>query len=315
MLKMVILHLESLKQHACYSDASLKMLLNNCIEQQLNIAFSYFDSPERLSQMLKDDFSSYPSAHMLPYSSLSGALKTYGISTLECLLLDVNPEGIHIGKQLEMSTVSFFTETDSFKPSWEADYLLETLDGITCTFLKNIHSHVHNEAVTITKTKHFIIRELGVTDIPALVKMAKKPEISCNLDDLKEPLEAELEKHRAYIKYAYHFDGFGLWGVFDQENQTLAGRCGIQSTTIDDTAEIELGYCMDLPYQHKGYAYECCKAVLEYAFTNLQLDDLIVCIENTNERSIKLAKRLGFEYEKRCIRNQKTCSIYRLLKS
>ena len=47
--------------------------------------------------------------------------------------------------------------------------------------------------------------------------------------------------------------------------------------------------------QHKGYAYEACQAILEYASDELGIQEMFAVIDKTNEPSRKLAQKLGFE--------------------
>ena len=57
---------------------------------------------------------------------------------------------------------------------------------------------------------------------------------------------------------------------------------------------IELGYLIDEPFRGKGYACEACRAILEYAFQELELDCVYARIDEKNEASICLAQKLGF---------------------
>ena len=93
----------------------------------------------------------------------------------------------------------------------------------------------------------------------------------------------------------YGFYGYGLWVVYDKESGNLVGRIGLENREIDGKLEVELGYVIGTKYQRKGYAYECCMKVMEYAFDELAMEGIFLCTNKNNLPSIKLAKKLGFE--------------------
>ncbi len=56
---------------------------------------------------------------------------------------------------------------------------------------------------------------------------------------------------------------------------------------------LELGYIVAKPYHRQGYAYEMCRAVLDYAFAVLRADMVMVRIHPQNKASLELARKLG----------------------
>ena len=123
-------------------------------------------------------------------------------------------------------------------------------------------------------------------------------------------MEEELELHEAYIKNAYHFWGYGFWGVFLKADGRLIGRCGIQNCEIDGQPEIELGYLLDPAYQGMGYAFECTRFVVDYAFHRLGIRRLVAAIACKNLRSLQLAAKLGMHCEKKLYYKNMDCFLY-----
>ena len=74
----------------------------------------------------------------------------------------------------------------------------------------------------------------------------------------------------------------------------LIGRAGIENREIDGVTCCEIGYLIRRNMQHKGYAYEACQAILEYASDELGIQEMFAVIDKTNEPSRKLAQKLGF---------------------
>jgi [ribosomal protein S5]-alanine N-acetyltransferase len=55
-----------------------------------------------------------------------------------------------------------------------------------------------------------------------------------------------------------------------------------------------LGYCLHSKFQGKGLAFEACCALIEYAFTTLNLTKIVTGTGLANTPSVKLLSKLGF---------------------
>lgn len=66
------------------------------------------------------------------------------------------------------------------------------------------------------------------------------------------------------------------------------------STARFDTIEVELAFAFGKAYWGQGLAYEACLAMIDYAFRTLKLPRLVGGAYRTNERSIRLHRRLGY---------------------
>lgn len=140
------------------------------------------------------------------------------------------------------------------------------------------------------------------------------------------------ERLAAYISQVYRFYGYGLWSVLKKDG-TLIGCCGLaefeKQMCVDksgteceaarradktgaehgttESAEADVGYakeatntCLELQYmlaaefQGQGYAQEMCRAALRYAAWRTDWDKVWIRVHKSNEKSQRLAKRLGF---------------------
>lgn len=82
------------------------------------------------------------------------------------------------------------------------------------------------------------------------------------------------------------------WGVFDKGEQTLLGVVALKLSTTPD--ERELGYWLHVAHEGKGLAYEAALAALRVGFELDTLDAVDIRTDPENERSARLAERLGF---------------------
>ncbi len=107
--------------------------------------------------------------------------------------------------------------------------------------------------------------------------------------------DEELEKYLAYIHTVYSVFGFGLWTV-ELKGGEIIGRCGLQPVADEDSplGRIELGYLIAPGFRGQGYGFEACRAILDYAFDRLELDEVYAVIDEENIPSVMLARKLGF---------------------
>ncbi len=116
------------------------------------------------------------------------------------------------------------------------------------------------------------------------------------MEGLYPDYEKEKEYIELYIKNMYHFFGYGLWIVQIKETGEIIGRAGLENRIVNNVNEIEIGYMIGKNYQRKGYAYEACKAVLNYAKKELFIDKINAFILPDNKPSASLLLKLGFKY-------------------
>ncbi|MEK7387244.1 MAG: GNAT family N-acetyltransferase, partial [candidate division NC10 bacterium] len=82
-----------------------------------------------------------------------------------------------------------------------------------------------------------------------------------------------------------------LWAVEERDGGRLIGRIGCHYP--EGWPGFEVGWALARQYWGRGYAFEGARAALNHAFTALAQDRVISLIHPANERSIRLAERLG----------------------
>ena len=75
----------------------------------------------------------------------------------------------------------------------------------------------------------------------------------------------------------------------------IAGGCGLLLNELNDFAEI--GYWIDARLEGRGIVSECCRALIDYAFSELQLNRVQIRCAMENLRSAAIPRRLGFTHE------------------
>lgn len=171
------------------------------------------------------------------------------------------------------------------EPQCGTRYAVESLAEIDIEYLERVRRRYNHIPWDIGETERCLIRELSLSDLPALYELYDKP----GMTDFVEPLydyETELEYQKAYIENMYGFYEYGMWLVFSKETGNLIGRAGLEHN--------EMGYMIAPEFQNLGYATEVCRFIIDYARKNTDFEELYCRIDEKNVASVRLAKRLGF---------------------
>ena len=181
------------------------------------------------------------------------------------------------------------------EPQCGTRYAVESLAELDIEYLERVRRRYNHIPWDIGETERCLIRELSLSDLPALYELYDKP----GMTDYVEPLydyETELEYQKAYIENMYGFYEYGMWLVFSKETGKLIGRAGLEHN--------EMGYMIAPELWNRGYATEVCRFIIDYARENTDFEELYCRIDERNAASVHLAKKLGCNrpsiYEKDC---------------
>ena len=143
----------------------------------------------------------------------------------------------------------------------------------------------------VLETKRLILREMTQSDFPLLCKHLQDAEVMYAYEHAFSDTEVQEGINKQLQSYEQH--GFGVWSVILKENGELIGHCGLSMQPCEDREVLEIGYIFQKAYWHKGYAIEAAIACREYAFNELDVDEVFSLIRDTNIASQNVAKRNG----------------------
>ena len=198
-------------------------------------------------------------------------------SLTDCLWIVSHKQQKQIADSLGIASVG--------EPQCGTRYAVESLAELDIEYLERVRRRYNHIPWDIGETDRCLIRELSLSDLPALYELYAKP----GMTDYVEPLydyETELEYQKAYIENMYGFYEYGMWLVFSKETGKLIGRAGLEHD--------ELGYMIAPELQNLGYATEVCRFIIDYARENTDFEELYCRIDERNTASVRLAKKLGF---------------------
>ena len=144
------------------------------------------------------------------------------------------------------------------------------------------------------ETERLILRMWRAEDHEQYAKLFADPEVMRFLGG-KTLGPAESWRHLAFMIGHWHLLGYGLWAVEEKSSGTLIGRIGFLNPV--GWPGFELGWTLAREFWGKGYATEGARRALNYAFTELDRDHVISCIDPDNTASIRVAERLGEKVE------------------
>lgn len=146
----------------------------------------------------------------------------------------------------------------------------------------------------ILETDRLRVRESTVEDVDEFYRIYKEPSITLYIENLYTEREEEMAYMRAYIDQIYGFYGYGLWTVILKKTGQVIGKAGL---SVREGYEMpELGFVIDAGYQHQGYGYEVCTAILQYAKSELDFDEVQALVKKENRISMRLLDKLGFVF-------------------
>lgn len=109
-----------------------------------------------------------------------------------------------------------------------------------------------------------------------------------------------MDRRKAWAEFAvdtvgWQLRGYGMWAVDLQDSGELIGWAGVIQPEYYD--EPELGWMLRDGYEGQGLAFEAAETARSFARSTLGLDGLASFIAEGNDRSIRLAERLGAVWE------------------
>jgi RimJ/RimL family protein N-acetyltransferase len=146
------------------------------------------------------------------------------------------------------------------------------------------------------KTDRLILRPWETEDFEVYASMCAEPEVVRFTTIDGKPMSRDA----ASGAYAYQLGhwllkGFGQFAVVDRTTSEIIGRAGPWQP--ESWPDFEVQCVLRRKYWKKGYATEAMKACMAYSFEELNKPHLIGLIEPENIRSMRLAARVGEQFE------------------
>jgi len=154
-----------------------------------------------------------------------------------------------------------------------------------------------NRNQVLIETERLILRNIDLQDIDTFLEYRNDPNVAkyqswepnLNRKQITDFI-TELQTHK-----------IGEPGKWNQivwilkKNMLHIGDCALK--VQDDNRQAEFGFTLSRNFQGKGYAYEATRALINYAFAELNLHRIFSITDCKNTSAIKLLKNLRMRQE------------------
>lgn len=143
------------------------------------------------------------------------------------------------------------------------------------------------------KTKRLLLRQWVEEDFQVFAQICKDKDVMEFFPKLQSRAESYEMAHK--IQSLIEDKGWGFWAVEVPTKHKYIGFVGLHCPEVDLPFSpcVEIGWRLSKQHWGKGYATEAAKAVIEYAFTHLNLEEIVSFTTLANTRSIAVMQKIG----------------------
>jgi RimJ/RimL family protein N-acetyltransferase len=147
------------------------------------------------------------------------------------------------------------------------------------------------------QTERLIMRGFREEDLDELAAISADPEVTRWVGDEHGLSREETWRRMAYFVGHWELRGFGQWALIERDSGRLVGRAGLLQP--EGWPGLEVGWLVAREHWGRGFAPEAGRASMEWAREALGATHIISLIEDANERSARVAEKLGMTVEGR----------------
>jgi len=147
------------------------------------------------------------------------------------------------------------------------------------------------------QTERLVMRGFGEDDLDEWAAICSVGEVTRWLGDPDGLSREDAWRRMAYFVGHWELRGFGQWALIERETGKLVGRTGLLQP--EAWPGLEVGWLIAQEHWGRGFAPEAGRASMEWAREELGADHIISLIEDDNQRSARVAEKLGMKVEGR----------------
>lgn len=145
-------------------------------------------------------------------------------------------------------------------------------------------------------THRLLLRALDTRDVSDVFAYARDPDVARHtlwdphrsLLDTRAFLDFVLDQHRTGRAF--------IWGIVHLPDARVIGTIGL-ANYVSQHSRAEMGFALAKPYWNQGYTSEAVRAVLAFAFRDLQLNRLEAYCKPANTASARVLEKAGMMFE------------------
>ncbi len=145
----------------------------------------------------------------------------------------------------------------------------------------------------ILYTERLIFTETALSDSTFILELLNSPSWLQFIGDKGVKTEEDAQNYiRNSLLNFYKTNGFGLYKLVLKESREPIGLCGFLKR--DYLEKPDIGFALLPEFEGKGLMFEASNALLEYAKSTLDFDEILAIVMPENKRSCQLLVKLGF---------------------
>lgn len=151
----------------------------------------------------------------------------------------------------------------------------------------------------VLETQRLLLRDFNLEDLDAMTAINQDPLVMKYFPSIgdKEQTEAHINRIKAHQKKY----GYSLYAVELKSNREMIGFVGLLHRTKEEfdvpfMPATEIGWRLSSQHWNHGYATEVARAVLHYAFTQLNLAEVISFTVVDNLSSRRVMEKIGLHH-------------------
>ena len=151
--------------------------------------------------------------------------------------------------------------------------------------------------INVIETERLYLRQWQASDFAVFAEINADPEVMKYFPKLLTPKVSDIIASKCQQLIANQ--GWGLWAVSLKDStktyDDFIGFVGLNDTHADMSfaPAVEIAWRLHKDYWGQGYATEAARAALNFAFTELSLDEVVSFTAVINQRSQLIMERIG----------------------
>ncbi|MEE9452670.1 MAG: GNAT family N-acetyltransferase [Gammaproteobacteria bacterium] len=149
---------------------------------------------------------------------------------------------------------------------------------------------------TILETERLILRTWRASDLEPMCKINQDPKVMAYFPGLQD--RATTKQFIDKVTAHYQKNNYALYATQLKSTHEFIGFIGLDRVNFSAhfTPAIEIGWRLSSKHWNKGYATEGAKAVLHYAFTTLDIPEIISFTVTGNTPSRRVMEKIGLSH-------------------
>ncbi len=159
------------------------------------------------------------------------------------------------------------------------------------------------------ETPRLVLRPMRSDDVDPMLALFGDPRFMAAFD--AAPFD-EAQTHAWVDRNLEHQEchGFGLYTIVERTTGEVIGDCGFEVMELEGVTETELGYDLRPDRWGQGLATEAASAAVAHAQAVLGVRRLVSLVREGNDRSARVAERIGMALERTTDRSGFTYRVY-----